>query len=98
MGADCDPQPWHLPRGILLSSQSQSVDAWSQCGALDRLDWTQERAPTSEKYNYVDVYNFLRDRFRSVWQDLTVQHCAKHRVKLIVLVFFKTNTKAVFGL
>ncbi|GFE53448.1 SAC3 GANP family protein, putative [Babesia ovis] len=30
-------------------------------------------------FSYLDVYNFLRDRLRSIWQDLTVQHCAKHR-------------------
>ncbi|ORM40226.1 uncharacterized protein BXIN_1375 [Babesia sp. Xinjiang] len=33
----------------------------------------------SKNFSYLDVYNFLRDRLRSIWQDLTVQHCAKHR-------------------
>ncbi|EDO08413.1 SAC3/GANP family protein [Babesia bovis T2Bo] len=32
-----------------------------------------------KKFSYLDVYNFLRDRLRSIWQDLTVQHCTKHR-------------------
>ncbi|OII77777.1 hypothetical protein cand_014160 [Cryptosporidium andersoni] len=30
-------------------------------------------------YQYIDIYNFLRDRLRAVWQDLTVQHANKHR-------------------
>eukprot|EP00375_Theileria_parva_P001717 XP_764392.1 hypothetical protein [Theileria parva strain Muguga] len=30
-------------------------------------------------FGYIDVYNFLRDRLRSIWQDLTVQRCTKHR-------------------
>ncbi|GIX60615.1 SAC3/GANP family protein, putative [Babesia caballi] len=32
-----------------------------------------------KSFSYLDVYNFLRDRLRSIWQDLTVQHCTKHR-------------------
>ncbi|KAK1932642.1 SAC3/GANP family protein [Babesia divergens] len=32
-----------------------------------------------KRFSYLDVYNFLRDRLRSIWQDLTVQHCTKHR-------------------
>ncbi|KAH8741438.1 hypothetical protein FG386_003285 [Cryptosporidium ryanae] len=30
-------------------------------------------------YRYIDIYNFLRDRLRAVWQDLTVQHANRHR-------------------
>ncbi|KAK1445058.1 SAC3/GANP/THP3 domain containing protein [Babesia gibsoni] len=30
-------------------------------------------------FTFLDIYNFLRDRLRSIWQDLTVQQCTKHR-------------------
>ncbi|KAK2196404.1 bifunctional mRNA-decapping enzyme subunit 1/SAC3-GANP-THP3 [Babesia duncani] len=33
----------------------------------------------NKSFSYLDVYNFLRDRLRSIWQDLTVQHCTKTR-------------------
>eukprot|EP00914_Ancora_sagittata_P005593 GHVO01011440.1.p1 GENE.GHVO01011440.1~~GHVO01011440.1.p1 ORF type:complete len:529 (+),score=45.91 GHVO01011440.1:378-1964(+) len=38
--------------------------------------WIFNRA---ERYTLLDVYNFFRDRFRAVWQDLTVQHCTTHQ-------------------
>ncbi|GBE58688.1 SAC3 GANP family protein, putative [Babesia ovata] len=42
-------------------------------------DLVQKPYLMPKKFSYLDVYNFLRDRLRSIWQDLTVQHCAKHR-------------------
>ncbi|AFZ81600.1 hypothetical protein BEWA_010140 [Theileria equi strain WA] len=32
-----------------------------------------------KRFSYLDIYNFLRDRLRSIWQDLTVQHCTRNR-------------------
>ncbi|CDR97289.1 SAC3/GANP family protein, putative [Babesia bigemina] len=42
-------------------------------------DLVQKPYLMPKKFSYLDVYNFLRDRLRSIWQDLTVQHCTKHR-------------------
>eukprot|EP01054_Gregarina_sp_Poly1_P005763 Gregarina_sp_Poly_1__5762@NODE_302_length_9747_cov_161_916736_g261_i0_p1_GENE_NODE_302_length_9747_cov_161_916736_g261_i0NODE_302_length_9747_cov_161_916736_g261_i0_p1_ORF_typecomplete_len1399_score238_62SAC3_GANP/PF03399_16/1e52_NODE_302_length_9747_cov_161_916736_g261_i02594197 len=41
------------------------------------LPWLYRREDTP--YRFLDVYNFVRDRLRSVWTDLTVQHCQCHR-------------------
>eukprot|EP00917_Polyrhabdina_sp_WS-2016_P006677 GHVP01014867.1.p1 GENE.GHVP01014867.1~~GHVP01014867.1.p1 ORF type:complete len:1151 (+),score=176.15 GHVP01014867.1:2623-6075(+) len=30
-------------------------------------------------YSFIDVYNFLRDRIRALWQDITVQHASCHK-------------------
>ncbi|KAJ1608098.1 hypothetical protein OJ253_2066 [Cryptosporidium canis] len=40
------------------------------------------RRPTGQDYKYIDIYNFLRDRLRAVWQDLTVQHATRHRASI----------------
>ncbi|KAJ1612924.1 hypothetical protein OIY81_1108 [Cryptosporidium canis] len=40
------------------------------------------RRPAGQDYKYIDVYNFLRDRLRAVWQDLTVQHATRHRASI----------------
>lgn len=48
------------------------------CHFID-ADITQKPYLMRKDYSYIDVYNFLRDRLRSIWQDLTVQHCTKHR-------------------
>ncbi|KAF8819726.1 hypothetical protein IE077_004068, partial [Cardiosporidium cionae] len=37
------------------------------------------RREDNEEYTILDIYNFLRDRLRAIWQDLTVQHGGKHR-------------------
>ncbi|EZG43473.1 SAC3/GANP family protein [Gregarina niphandrodes] len=37
------------------------------------------------KYRFLDVYNFLRDRFRGLWQDLTIQHSPTHQGNIEVL-------------
>eukprot|EP01053_Blabericola_migrator_P002931 Blabericola_migrator_1__2930@NODE_1842_length_3692_cov_92_376276_g1179_i0_p1_GENE_NODE_1842_length_3692_cov_92_376276_g1179_i0NODE_1842_length_3692_cov_92_376276_g1179_i0_p1_ORF_typecomplete_len1169_score257_63SAC3_GANP/PF03399_16/9_1e53_NODE_1842_length_3692_cov_92_376276_g1179_i01683674 len=41
-----------------------------------KLPWLFRR---DTPYRFLDVYNFVRDRLRSVWTDLTVQHCECHR-------------------
>ncbi|KAL3129176.1 hypothetical protein CHM_3g3570 [Cryptosporidium hominis] len=40
------------------------------------------RKPQGQGYKYIDIYNFLRDRLRAVWQDLTVQHATRHRASI----------------
>eukprot|EP00922_Rhytidocystis_sp_ex-Travisia-forbesii_P065507 GHVS01097335.1.p1 GENE.GHVS01097335.1~~GHVS01097335.1.p1 ORF type:complete len:359 (+),score=122.87 GHVS01097335.1:79-1077(+) len=42
---------------------------------------TATGAPPAVAYGFstADIYGFLRDRLRAVWQDLTVQHCTRHR-------------------
>lgn len=41
--------------------------------------WLYKRTGTN--FRFLDVYNFVRDRFRGTWQDLTVQHAPTHRVR-----------------
>ncbi|KAL8433984.1 hypothetical protein ACSSS7_003469 [Eimeria intestinalis] len=41
--------------------------------------------PRSRPYTYMDVYNFLRDRLRACWQELTVQHVSPHRASIETL-------------
>ncbi|KAF7458725.1 putative SAC3/GANP family protein [Cryptosporidium felis] len=49
----------------------------------DRRDlWYLYKRPSGQGYKYVDIYNFLRDRLRAVWQDLTVQHATRHRASI----------------
>ncbi|OII74321.1 uncharacterized protein cubi_01165 [Cryptosporidium ubiquitum] len=49
----------------------------------DRLNLSYlYRKPLGQGYKYVDIYNFLRDRLRAVWQDLTVQHATRHRASI----------------
>ncbi|KAH8583711.1 SAC3 GANP family [Cryptosporidium sp. chipmunk genotype I] len=40
------------------------------------------KKPQGQGYKYIDIYNFLRDRLRAVWQDLTVQHATRHRASI----------------
>lgn len=40
------------------------------------------KRPLGQEYKYIDIYNFLRDRLRAVWQDLTVQHATRHRASI----------------
>lgn len=48
------------------------------------LPWHAPR-PNGENVSFTDVYNFMRDRLRGVWQDLTVQHCYKHQVGIFTV-------------
>lgn len=41
--------------------------------------------PRARPYTYMDVYNFLRDRLRACWQELTVQHVSPHRASIETL-------------
>jgi hypothetical protein len=84
--ADCKPSPWHILRGDDLIKRPLSIDAWE--ALTMEPHGSREHLSVSPSYkngfHFIDVYNFLRDRFRSVWQDLTVQHCPKHRVSWLI--------------
>ncbi|XP_953391.1 uncharacterized protein TA10145 [Theileria annulata] len=64
-----DVRPAFWCRRTIYYSLSHFVDA-----DINRKPYLMDKP-----FGYIDVYNFLRDRLRSIWQDLTVQRCTKHR-------------------
>lgn len=53
-----------------------SLHAEADCSTT--MPWLFQR---DEPYKFLDVYNFVRDRLRGVWTDLTVQHSLTHMVR-----------------
>ncbi|XP_026190012.1 uncharacterized protein LOC34623658 [Cyclospora cayetanensis] len=64
-----------LTNGCMQQQQQQQ-----QC--LPRKEYLY---PRPRPYAYIDVYNFLRDRLRACWQELTVQHVSPHRASIETL-------------
>ncbi|KAL8440450.1 hypothetical protein Efla_005592 [Eimeria flavescens] len=65
-----------------LTNGPQQQDQQQQQVALPRKEYLYPRA---RPYTYADVYNFLRDRLRACWQELTVQHVSPHRAAIETL-------------
>ena len=66
-----------ITNGALEQQQQQQ-----QQMVLPRKEYLYSR---SRPYTYLDVYNFLRDRLRACWQELTVQHVSPHRASIETL-------------